>query len=78
MLLKLNSQAVLKYKEKHKVEKKFTPAETRDCIRVDLEAMANPEDDSEEEYVEDLEDIEGEAEDVPNDVTMVEVEDNIG
>ena len=77
MLLKLNSQAVLKYKEKHKVEKKFTPAETRDLIRVDLEAMANPEDDS-EEYVEDLEDIEGEADDVPNDVTMVEVEDNIG
>ena len=77
MLLKLNSQAVLKYQEKHKVEKKFTPAETRDLIRVDLEAMANPEDDS-EEYVEDLEDIEGEADDVPNDVTMVEVEDNIG
>ena len=77
MLLKLNSQAALKYQEKHKVEKKFTPAETRDLIRVDLEAMANPEDDS-EEYVEDLEDIEGEADDVPNDVTMVEVEDNIG
>ena len=74
MILKLNSQAVAKYKQKNDVEKKFSPEQVKDIISLDLEAMENPEDELQDVFVEDIE-VEGEADDVPDDVTINEVED---
>ena len=76
MLLKLNAQVVAKFKEKYKLETKVTPAQVKNIIRVDLEVMQNPEDDFEGAYIEDIE-VEGEADDVPPEVTLIEVEDSL-
>ena len=66
MLLKLNSKVVAKFKERHKLEAKVTAGQVKDLIRVDLEAMMNPEEeDFEAVFIEDLE-VEGE-------VTLMEV-----
>lgn len=75
MLLKLNSMNVAKYNEKYKYEKKFTPAQTDNIIRIDLEAMDNPEIDINREGF--VEDIEGDHDDDAEEVTLFEVEDNI-
>ena len=75
ILLKLNCEAVKRYKEEHQVEKKFTPGQLKDIIRVDLEAATmNLEEDVNGIFVEDMED---DPNDVPDDVTMHEVEDLI-
>ena len=75
MLLRLNSSTVARYKEQHKFETKFTPAETKGIIRTDLQAMDDPETDFNPRrggFVEDI------VEDLENDeVTVHEVEDNI-
>ena len=77
MLLKLNSKVVAKFKERHKLEAKVTAGQVIDLIRVDLEAMMNPEEeDFEAVFIEDLE-VEGEAEGVPPEVTLMEVEDSL-
>ena len=77
MLLKLNSKVVAKFKERHKLEAKVTAGQVKDLIRVDLEAMMNPEEeDFEAVFIEDLE-VEGEAESVPPEVTLMEVEDSL-
>ena len=81
MLLKLNAQAVAKYKMKNEVQNKVTTAQIKDVIKLDLEAMENPEDDFRHVFVEDIEEdleVEGEAEEVPDDVTMQDVEDAFG
>lgn len=75
MLLKLNSMNVAKYNEKYKYEKKFTAAQTENIIRIDLEAMDNPEIDINREGF--VEDIEGDHDDDAEEVTLFEVEDNI-
>ena len=75
MLLKLNSMTVAKYKEKYKYDKKFTPAQTKDIIRTDLEAMDDPEADFNREGF--VEDIEGDQDDGGDEVSVFEVEDNI-
>ena len=55
------------------MEKKFTPGQLKDIIRVDLEAATmNLEEDVNGIFVEDMED---DPNDVPNAVTMHELED---
>ena len=65
---------VATYKAKNDVKKKFSPEQIKDIIRLNLVAIENPEDEAQDLFVEDIQ-VEGEADDVPVDVTMNELED---
>ena len=74
MLLRLNTAEVAAFKEKYEVEAKFKPGEIRDLITTDLEARISEEGSEEVEFIEDLE---GEALEVPEEGVMIDVEDNV-
>ena len=78
MLMRLNTAEVDAYKKKYLVQTKFKPDEIRNLITTDLEGMrAEQEEEGEEvEYIEDLE-VEEEDLDVPDEVVMVDVVDNL-
>ena len=78
MLMRLNTAAVDAYKKKYLVQTKFKPDEIQNLITTDLEGRrAEQEEEGEElEYIEDLE-VEEEDLDVPDDVVMVDVVDNL-
>lgn len=83
MLMRLNSADVDVYKKKNVLQTKFKPDEIRNLITTDLEGWRGVEEE-EGEYVEDLEgedseeeDLEGEDLNVPDEVEMFEVVDNL-
>ena len=80
MLMRLNTAAVDAYKKKYLVQTKFKPDEIRNLITTDLEGMrAEQEEEGEGEEVEYIKDLEVEEEDldVPDEVVMVDVVDNL-